>query len=106
MGASYKLASLIDSLIATVHALYWNENECTLGQYEVRTRKILDVSKSIAEGSNIIVSAVTQDISKLDFGGIIYTLYRLINDIDFIASVRNEYMSTEFNKIIMNSPNK
>lgn len=101
-GASMKLSSLIDSLIATVHGLYYNENECTKIQYEVRTKKILSVSKSIAEGSNILTTILTKKYDGLDIGGIIYTLWDLIKNIDFITDVKVEYMSSEFNKLIMN----
>lgn len=101
-GASMKIASMFDSLIAAVHGLCYNENECTSVQYEIRTRKILDTSKLIAEGSNILTSALTQQVDKLDIGGIIYTLWNLIKNIDFIANIKVEYMSSEFNKSIMN----
>lgn len=100
-AGSMKLAELIDSLVATVHGLYWNSTICTLRQYEVRTRKILSLSKSIAEGSNILSTAITKDIHNLDVGGLIYTFYRLIQDIDFITEVKMEYMGSSFNKVIM-----
>lgn len=100
-GSSIMWAKLIDSLIATVHGLYWDDTHCTLRQYEVRTRKILSISKSIAEGSNIIATAITKDIHNLDIGGIVYTLYRLLKDIDFITEVKLEYMGSSFNRKIM-----
>ena len=101
-GASMKFASLIDALIAAMHGLYYNEDECSQAQYEVRTKKILSISKSIAEGSNIITTILTKKVDSLDIGGIIYTLWDLIKNIDFITNVKVEYMSGEFNKLVMN----
>jgi ferritin-like metal-binding protein YciE len=100
-AGSAKLAALIDSLIATVHGLYYDETVCSLRQYEVRTRKILSISKVIAEGSNILATVCTRDITNLDLGGLIYTFHRLLTDIDFISEVKKEYMSSSFKKIIM-----
>lgn len=99
--ASAKTASLIDSLISATHGLYYDKTKCTRAQYEVRTKKILAVSSSIAQGSNILTSAVTGNILDLDFGGLIYTLHRLMKDIDFITEIKKEYMGSTFNKIIM-----
>jgi hypothetical protein len=100
-GASAKIAALIDSLIATVHGLYYDDTTCSLREYEVRTRKILAISNTIAEGSNILATAFTGNIHNLDIGGLIYTFFRLLKDIDFITEVKKEYLSTSFNKRIM-----
>lgn len=99
-AASMKIAALIDSLIATVHSLYYDETVCSLRQYQVRTHKILAISNSIAEGSNILATAISGDINNLDIGGLIYTFCRLLKDIDFITEVKKEYMSSSFNRII------
>lgn len=96
-----KIAALIDSLIATVHALYYDETVCSLREYEVRTRKILAISNSIAEGSNILATAISGDVHNLDIGGLVYTFSRLLKDIDFITEVKKEYMSSSFNRAIM-----
>lgn len=98
-GASVKLASLIDSLIATVHGLYY-DGSCSLSLYQVRTKRILDTSKIIAEGSNILKTAITKDIHNLDFGGIFYTFENLLKNVNFITEVKREYMSNSFNKIV------
>lgn len=98
---SAKIAALIDSFIATVHALYYDETVCSLTEYEVRTRKILAISNSIAEGSNILATAISGDVHNLDIGGLVYTFCRILKDIDFITEVKKEYMSSSFNRIIM-----
>lgn len=98
---SAKIAGLIDTLIATIHALYYDESKCSLREYEVRTRKILAISNTIAQGSNILTTAFTGNINNLDIGGLVHTFCRLMNDIDFITEIKKEYMSDSFNRIIM-----
>lgn len=98
---SYKVAEFIDSLIASIHLLYWDESKCSIDQYKVRTKKILSISKCIAEGSNIIATAMTRNILNFDIGGILYTVYRVVNDIDFMTDIKKEYIAEEFGKIIM-----
>ena len=51
--------------------------------YEIRSRKILSYSNVIATGSNVIVTAFTKDVNKLDIGGMLVTLYRVVNDYYF-----------------------
>lgn len=99
--SSFKIAEFIDSLIASIHLLYWDESVCTLDQYKVRTKKILSISKCIAEGSNIIATAISGDILNFDIGGILFTVYRVINDINFMTEIKKEYIADEFGKIIM-----
>ena len=71
------LAWLINQLVAAVHQLFYRENrDGSQKLYEVRTRKILSYSNLMASGSNVIVSAVTQDARKLDVGGMLVTLTR------------------------------
>lgn len=98
--ASMKIAALIDSLIAAVHGLYFDETVCSLRQFEVRTRKILTISNSIATSSNVVATTLSGHIQNLDLGGLIYTFHRFLKDIDFITEVKKEYMSDSFNKVI------
>ncbi len=98
---SAKIAALIDTLIATVHSLYYDETVCSLREYEVRTRKILAVSNTIAEGSNILATTLTGNINNLDIGGLVHTFFRLLKDIDFITDIKKEYMNSSFNRCIL-----
>ena len=68
--------------------------------YEVRTRKILLIANSIASSSNVIYVALSKDLKKLDLGGLIVTIGRIITDLSFIAKIKREYMINEFNKKI------
>lgn len=69
--------------------------------YEVRTRKILMYSNTIATSSNIAVKAITQNYQKLDIGGLGVTIYRLITDTKFIKEVKQELIFGSYRSMIL-----
>ncbi len=102
IGAQAGLSILINQLIKALHLLCYDETRHgRISLYEVKTRKILSYSNAIASGSNILYSAITQDYKKLDIGGIIVTIYRLITDAKFIKSIKQEFLANEWYNIVM-----
>lgn len=96
------LSALINQLIFFIHRLFYNESkDGSLSMYEVRTRKILSYSNALATGSNVIVVAFTKDLSKLDIGGMLVTLYRLVSDYKFIHEVKRDFLNNEFYKMVV-----
>ena len=96
------LAALINQLIFFIHQLFYNEDrDGPHSMYEVRTRKILSYSNALATGSNILVVAITKDVSKLDIGGIIVTLHRLVSDYKFIHEIKRDFLQEEFYKMVI-----
>ena len=96
------ISALINQLIACIHSPFYNGNsEKDRKLYEVRTRKILSYSNLIASGSNIAVTAITKDFSKLDIGGLAVTIYRLITDAKFIREVKEEFIFGTYKDMIM-----
>ena len=96
------LSALINQLIATIHRLFYNEDrDGTPSMYEVRTRKILSYSNAMATGSNILVTAFTKDLTKLDVGGALVTLYRIVSDYKFIHEIKRDFLKNEFYNIVI-----
>ena len=96
------LSALINQLIATIHRLFYNEDrDSTPSMYEVRTRKILSYSNAMATGSNILVTAFTKDLTKLDVGGALVTLYRIVSDYKFIHEIKRDFLKNEFYNIVV-----
>lgn len=96
------LAALINQLIATIHRLFYNEQkDGSESSYEVRTRKILSYSNALATGSNVIIVAFTKDLKKLDVGGMLVTLYRMIADYKFIHEIKRDFLKNEFYKMVV-----
>lgn len=100
---------LINTLIGAFHRLFYSENTYNDRMlYEVKTRKILLYSNLIASMSNVIYVAVSaylgneNAVKKLDIGGFVGTLYRLITDSEFIRQVKHEFVYREFNKLVLN----
>ena len=90
------LAWLIKQLVTAVHQLFYRENrDGNQKIYEVRTRKILNYSNLMASGSNVIVSAVTQDARKLDVGGMLVTLTRIVSDYSFIHEIKKDFLKNQ-----------
>lgn len=99
------LASLINFLIATIHRFFYNEaKDGTTSMYEVRTRKILSYSNAMATASNVVVTAVTKDLGRLDVGGMAVTLYRLISDYKFIQEIKRDFLKNEIYKMVVGTP--
>lgn len=92
---------LINMIISLVHGLFYNpEKDGDKQLYEVRTRKILCISNALASTSNIAYVIGVEDWKKLDFGGILVSLYRLFTDIRFICRIKKIFIENEMNKAL------
>lgn len=101
------VSSLINMIVAAIHGLFYDENKYDNRDiYEVKTRRILSYSNAIASASNIIYVAISSylgnegALKKLDIGGLIVTIYRLLSDSKFINEVKEEFVFGSFNKLI------
>ena len=96
VGKQATYSILINTLIAFVHSLFFEESvETSRRMYEVRTRKILSYSNILASASNVIVAACAQDIKLLDIGGLAVTLFRIASDSKFISDVKRDFLKNE-----------
>ncbi len=102
------VSSFINMLITAIHGLFYNPAQYSSREiYEVKTRKILSYSNSIASASNVIYVAISASLGnesalkQLDVGGILVTIYRLITDTKFINQVKEEFLEKEFHTIVM-----
>ena len=112
VGSQASFAVLINTLIAMIHGLYYDKNEySSWDMYSVKTRRILSYSNTIASVSNIIAVALAagtgnpamtkKSLNYLDVGGIMVTIYRLVNDHNFIKQVKQEFLTQEFYNLVM-----
>ena len=97
VGASAGISIFIDLIIGLVHGLF-NKEKINKDLYEVRTRKILLISNSIASTSNIIQTVITNNPKNLDLGGLLVTLSHLFMDLRFISRIKEEFIRQELNK--------
>lgn len=94
VGASFVVSRLFDMVISLAHGLFCTENEAK-NLYEVRTRKILLISDSIASSSTIIKTAITANPKDLDIGGLLNTVIHLFTDFRFMAKVKKEFIKSD-----------
>lgn len=106
-GASAKLAELINTLIATLHALTFNSSlDSSRELFSVRTRKIILYSNAIATGSNLlwvggnIAAGNEEAIRQMDWGGLMVTLQHLLYDTAFIEQLKQEFILGSFDRLI------
>ena len=59
---------------------------------------------AIAVSSNVVVTAVTQDLSKLDVGGILVALHRFISDYKFIQEIKRDFLKNEIYNMVVGKP--
>lgn len=107
VGASAGLATLINTIISTIHMLMYDATKYSSRDiYSVKTKKIILYSNLIATTSNVIwvggnmMMGNEGAIKQLDIGGLIVTLQRLMNDTKFIQQVKEEFIFGGFNKMI------
>lgn len=96
------LSGLINALIVCIHRLFYQEEiDGSQSLYEVRTRKILSYSNAIATTSNVVITAFSGDLKRLDVGGMLVTLHRLISDQKFIHDIKRDFLKNEIYKMVV-----
>ena len=95
VGTEIGISIVINTLISMVHRLFYDDAIDDPKLYEVRTRKIILYSNTIASVSNIIAAAITKNPKILDVGGLLVTIIRLFTDIRFITRVKQEFVESQ-----------
>lgn len=115
VGEQATYSAFINTLIAMIHGLFYEESFGSRSLYDVRTRKILSYSNIIASSSNLIgvaiaeaigVSTKNEKLTKdalryLDVGGMAVTIYRIGSDKKFIQQIKQEFLEQEFYNLVM-----
>lgn len=102
VGKQATYSTLINTLVAMFHSLFYDKSICDRRLYEVRTRKILSYSNLIATCSNLIYIGASSylgnenALKNLDIGGLMVTIYRVTTDHEFIRKVKEEFIEREF----------
>jgi hypothetical protein len=92
-GISAVLSILINMVISLIHGLYYDEgSDGNRDLFEVRTRKILLYSNTLASTGNIAATLITKNAKMLDIGGLLVTISRLYTDARFIARAKEEFI--------------
>lgn len=92
---SSKIEHMIDTLIRVIHGCLVMENGDELNSKInlVKANKIVDYSKAISSGSNIIEKMITNKYHEIDFPGLINLVIGSFKDLDFLYDVKYEFIS-------------
>lgn len=94
-------STIINVIIEQLHKLcYTPDMGVSKTLYEVKTRRIIEISNIIASSTNLIYSAVLNDISKLDLGGLLITLYRIWKDDLVIKRIKHDFVYGSYYDLI------
>lgn len=107
IGASAGMSVFVNTIISVLHMLLYDPQKYEdMNLYNVKTRKIIMISNSIASGSNVIwvganmAAGNEAAIKNLDIGGLIITIQRLYKDSKFIREVKQEYIFGTFDRMM------
>lgn len=100
VGASFVVSKLFDIIITLTHGFFRKEDE-DKDLFEVRTRKILLISNSIASTSTIINTVITKNPKNLDIGSLLNTITHLFTDLRFIMRIKQEFIENEISNRLM-----
>lgn len=89
---SAMLAIFINKIVEMCHRMYFDKNSDDARLYEVRTRKILTYSNTMSSILNVGYVGVTRNFKKFDLGGILVTLWRILNNKKEIEKIRWEFI--------------
>lgn len=100
IGKQATYTIIINTIIAIIHRMFYNPALCIDEKlYKVKTKKIIMYSNIIATTSNVLCAAFTKNPKKLDVGGALVTLYRIVTDEKFISQVMHEFVDSNVSKI-------
>ena len=100
IGKQASLSIIINYLISMLHRLCMPD-DIDEKMYAAKTRKVLMFSNLAATSSNLVYTAVSQNYKKLDIGGSVVAIYRLLSDSKFITDLRMEFRNKYLeNKLI------
>ena len=97
VGVSFFISKIIDMIISLMHGMFY-KGDISKDLYEVRTRKILLISNSIATSSTIINTLITNNLRNLDIGSLLNTIGNLFTNVRFIYNVKEEFIKSETSK--------
>ncbi len=101
IGAQAIISVLINLVVSLLHGLYYDFDSTGYENrdiYEVKTRNILRYSNLIATEANLFyvggryIKGDEYATKSLDIGGILVTIYHLVNDNEFIRRVKREFI--------------
>ena len=90
---SAALAILVNKIAEMIHKMYFDPRKDDSRTYEARTRKVLMYSNVLSSLLNVGYVVTTRDFKRLDVGGILVTLWRILTDREKIHQLREQFIN-------------
>lgn len=96
IGAQYAIALTIDQVINALHLLCYNkEIDGAIGEYKLRSQKVVCYSSGLAEVANGFYVATSGDVGKLDIGGYLHFAQTLLSERKLQNQLEAEFLERE-----------
>lgn len=104
VGKQASLSILINTMVSMIYGLYYDVGKYgTWDVYSMKIRKIIEYSNIISSSSNIAYVTITHQMSKLDIGGFLVTLYSIVSNAAFIRNTKELFLKNEWYNLVMDN---
>ena len=98
ISTSAAISVLINSVISV---LYWiGSDNYDYNLQMAKLLKILSISDCIAVSSNILTTAVSKNLAKIDIGGFGVAMLELMHTAQFVTDIKQEFINNNFKYLI------
>lgn len=99
VGISAAVDICINIIIETIY-LFCCDSDEDVEIRKAKIKRILEVGSAITTSSNLVYVAVTDNMKKIDIGGVGVTLVKIFTTDSFIAQLKREYITRHFSELV------
>lgn len=92
--------SFLNTMIAAIHAVLYEEGDGNIDMYAVRTNKIIAYSGAMSAVINSLPAVVAQDIAAADYTGIMAACLNLFHSARFWIEAKANFLASEYKRQI------
>ena len=101
VGQQAAIPLIINMAVGLFHSFMYNPaTDGPRAFYDARTRKILMLSNIMASGTNLALTAGTENWLKLDVGGLLVTATRAMQDLSYLTALEDEFIRHNMDKAL------
>lgn len=84
--------SLVNTIVAALHSLMYHSSDGDLSHYTLRTNKIILYSGILATAASSLPALLEEDLSGINFGGLINSLLSLFHSTSFWINLKADFL--------------
>lgn len=98
--------SFLNTIIAAIHAVLYDESDGSIDMYAIRTNKIIIYSSAMSTIVNSLPAIANEDVRSVDFAGMITTCLGWFHSTRFWVEAKSNFLVSEYKKEIDKEMNK